>query len=76
MSRRLETMNRKGSTPIRKAFGAMLAAWALSAGTPARADGHPHFDSQGMTWFTRWQDALDEASKTGRPILIEYGREA
>ncbi len=56
--------------------GLLVLAGTFAQMRGVRADGHPHFDSKGMPWFSRWADALAEAERTGKPILIEYGREA
>ncbi|GAC1351449.1 MAG: hypothetical protein NVS3B20_05230 [Polyangiales bacterium] len=36
---------------------------------------HPHFDDKGLRWHTKLEDALAEAKKDGKHVLIEYGRE-
>jgi hypothetical protein len=37
---------------------------------------HPHFDDRGtLEWHTRLQDALEQARREGKKVLIEFGRE-
>jgi len=37
---------------------------------------HPHFDDKGLNWHTKLADALADAKKNGKHVLIEYGRKA
>ena len=38
---------------------------------------HPHFDDGGnLDWHTTWASALEAASKEGKHVFIEMGREA
>ncbi len=40
------------------------------------ASTHPHFDDKGLKWHTTLAEALAEAKRDGKHVLIEYGREA
>jgi thioredoxin-related protein len=51
--------------------------------TPGRGVGigvpmstHPHFDDKGLRWQTKLADALAEAKRDGKHVLVEFGREA
>lgn len=38
---------------------------------------HPHFDDRGtLDWHASWAEAWSAARASGKPIFIEYGREA
>ncbi|GAC1393874.1 MAG: hypothetical protein NVSMB47_01940 [Polyangiales bacterium] len=37
---------------------------------------HPHFDDRGLRWHTRYADALAEAKRDQKHVLVEYGRKA
>ena len=37
---------------------------------------HPHFEDRGLKWHTKLADALAEAKRDNKHVLIEYGREA
>lgn len=40
------------------------------------ASTHPHFDDKGLKWHTKLADALAEAKRDNKHVLIEYGRAA
>src|SRR5438128_3205786 len=40
------------------------------------ASTHPHFDDKGLKWTTKLADALAEAKRDKKHVLIEYGRKA
>lgn len=43
----------------------------------SRARPHPHFDDRGtLDWHTRLGDALAQAKREGKHVLVELGREA
>lgn len=38
---------------------------------------HPHFDDRGtLDWHTRWSQALEQARREKKLVLVEFGREA
>lgn len=40
------------------------------------ASSHPHFEDKGLKWHTKLADALAEAQRDGKHVLVEYGRSA
>ncbi len=39
------------------------------------ASTHPHFEDHGLAWHTKLEDALEQAKREGKHVLVEYGRE-
>ncbi len=37
---------------------------------------HPYFDDKGLRWHTKLADALAEAKRDGKHVLVEFGRKA
>lgn len=35
---------------------------------------HPHFDDKGLRWHTHLAEALAEAKRDGKHVLVEFGR--